>query len=274
MGLDPRYLRRLRWMRKARAVREANGSVRSHLGFVLADPEPHNFTYPLANPAELETWVSAVSGHEAAAVRRMLAEPAEDDVLQTRLRGATRGHWWWSKREPPFGRRLGWYALVRLLAPSLLVETGVHDGLGSLLLLRALDRNAEANGAGPGARLVSFDVNPAAGWLVGSDPRWDLRIKSSREGLPELLAEGAPVGFFLHDSLHTYEHELWELRTVAAQLATGGVLLSDNAHVTRALAECAEELGLNYHEFTERPRDHFYPGGAVGAARRPPMASA
>jgi predicted O-methyltransferase YrrM len=265
LGLDPRYLRRLRWISKAKAVRRVGGSVRHNLAFVLADPEPDNFTYELANEHDLAAWVRRVSGREAAEVERVLAEARGDRVLRTRLRDAAKRRWWWSKPEPPFGKRLAWYALARLNRPALIVETGVHDGLGSLLLLRALERNAHEGADG---RLVSFDVNPAAGWLAGADPRWELRIESSRDGLPAVLAGSTPVGIFIHDSLHTYENECWELRTAAPHLAQDGVLVSDNVHVTRALAETSAEFGLEYHEFVERSAGHFYPGGAMGAGRR------
>jgi hypothetical protein len=265
LGLDPRYIRRLRWISKARAVHRVGAPVHRHLRFVLTDPEPDNFTYELANQDELAAWVQAVSGAPAAEVRRVLGEPDADPVLRERLRETAGHHRWWSKPQPPFGKRRGWYALARLIRPGLIVESGVHDGLGSLLLLRALELNT-AEGAG--GRLVSFDINPAAGWIAASDPRWALRIESSRTGLPALLAGGEAVGMFIHDSLHTYEHERWELATAGAHLAADGVLISDNVHATPALSECSAELGLDYHEFAERPVAHFYPGAAMGAARR------
>jgi Methyltransferase domain len=265
LGLDPRYIRRLRWISKARAVHRVGAPVHRHLRFVLTDPEPDNFTYELANQDELAAWVQAVSGAPAAEVGRVLGEPDADPVLRERLHETAGRHRWWSKPQPPFGKRRGWYALARLIRPGLIVESGVHDGLGSLLLLRALELNT-AEGAG--GRLVSFDINPAAGWIAGSDPRWALRIESSRTGLPALLAGGEAVGMFIHDSLHTYEHERWELATAGAHLAADGVLISDNVHVTPALSECSAELGLDYHEFAERPVAHFYPGAAMGAARR------
>ncbi len=265
VGLDPRYVRRWRWITKAGAVRRSGGAVRDNLAFVLADPEPDNFTYELANESELAAWVGNVCGGRAAEAQQVMAEAREDPLLRDRVRRAAAGRWWWSKPEPPFGKRLGWYAIARLVRPRLIVETGVHDGLGSLLLLRALELNAQQGADG---RLVSFDVNPAAGWLVGADPRWELRIESSRAGLPAVLNRQVPVGMFIHDSLHTYENERWELATVAPRLAAGGVLISDNAHVTRALAETCASFGFEYHEFAERPAGHFYPGGAVGAGRR------
>ena len=265
LGLDPRYARRLRWIAKANAVRQVGARVSGNLQFILADPEPDNFTYELANEAQLASWVASISGAEPAAARRALAEPALDAELRRRLRATAGAHWWWSKPEPPYGKRRGWYALTRLLKPALVIETGVHDGLSSLLLLRALEHNASEGADG---RLVSFDVNPAAGWLVADDPRWELRIEPGRAGLEGVLARGQPVGVFVHDSLHTYENERWELRTVAPFLSAGGVLISDNVHVTRALTETCEEFGLRYDEFVEQPTGHFYPGGAVGAGSR------
>lgn len=265
LGLDPRYLRRLRWISKARAVSSTGAPLHTNLSFVFADPEPHNFTYDLANEDALAGWVQAVSGADAGEIQRVLGEPRDDGVLQDRLGAATRRHWWWSKAAPPFGKRLGWYALARLIRPAAIIEAGVHDGLGSLILLRALERNAEDGAEG---RLTSFDINPAAGWLAGPDSRWELRIQATRDGLEGVLAVSPPVGIFIHDSLHTYDNELWELRTVAPALAPGGVLISDNVHATPALAETCAEFGLAYSEFVERPAAHFYPGGAMGAGRR------
>jgi hypothetical protein len=265
LGLDPRYLRRLRWISKVRALSSAGAPLRTNLSYVLIDPEPHNFTYDLANEDALAAWVEAVSGADAGEIQRVLGEARDDGVLRDRLGAATRRHWWWSKAAPPFGKRLGWYALVRLIRPAAVIEAGVHDGLGSLILLRALERNAEEGADG---RLTSFDVNPAAGWLAGSDPRWELRIQATRDGLEGVLAVSPPVGIFIHDSLHTYDNELWELRTVAPHLAPGGILISDNVHATPALAETCAEFGLAFSEFVERPAGHFYPGGAMGAGRR------
>lgn len=265
VGADPRYLRRGRWIRKARAVRRAGHSPLAFAGFVLADPEPDNFTYELANEDELADWVAAVAGCAPGEARRLIDEGRFDPELARRLRAATARHRLWSKPAPPLGKRLGWYALVRLLVPAVVIEAGVHDGLGSLALLRALEHN---RAAGHDGRLISFDVNPAAGWLVGADPGWELRIESTRAGLPAVLAAVPGVDLFLHDSDHAYAHERFELDAVAAHLRPGGVLVSDNVHATSALAEVCAERGLDYHVFTERPCGHFYGGGAVGAGRR------
>ena len=258
LGLDPRYVRRLRWLSKAASVRRVGAPLLGNLRFVLADPEPANFTYELANEGELASWVAEVVGCEPSRAAELFAEVRDDAELAARLRRATARHWLWSKPSPPFGKRVAWYAIVRLTQPALVIETGVHDGLGSLLLLRALERNAEG-------RLVSFDINPTAGWLAGEHAQWELRIEAARDGLPAVLADGPALGVFVHDSLHTYENERAEFELAAPLLAPGGVLITDNAHGTRALADVCEAHGLSYSEFVERSRGHFYPGGAVGA---------
>jgi hypothetical protein len=232
---------------------------------VLVDPESHNFTYDLANEPELAAWIQTVCGVDRALIDRLLAEVHDDAALPQRLHGVTARHRLWSKHSPPLGKRLAWYAIARLSRPALIVETGVHDGLGSLVLLRALERNTEEGSPG---RLVSFDVNPKSGWIVGAHPLWDLRIEPTRQGLSTVLAQGPPVGLFIHDSLHTYENEHFELHAAASYLAPSGVLVSDNAHGTRALADTCHEFGLAYFEFREQPLHHFYPGGTTGAGRR------
>ena len=83
--------------------------------------------------------------------------------------------------------------------------------------------------------------------------------------LPAALSE-RHVGVFIHDSLHTYEHERFELELeLALERADETLfLVSDNAHASTALPDLCRERGLSYHEFRERPVGHFYPGAALG----------
>jgi predicted O-methyltransferase YrrM len=265
MGVDPRYLRRLRWLQKARSVRSSNASLTRHWRFVLLSPEPHNFTFEIANLDELAQWAAAVADSSFDHAQAALDEVARDAVLAARLRAATSGRWWWTTRAPAFGKRLGWYALARMLRPRLVVEVGVDDGLGSLLLLRALERNAAEDHPG---RLVSFDVNPAAGWLVDGRSLWDLRIESSSVGLPRLLEQEGELDLFIYDGWHSHAAERADLESAFPRLRPDGVLLSDDSQVTRALPEFCVEHGLELFEFHEIPLEHFHPGAVLAAGRR------
>ena len=254
--VDRRKFGRVRWIRKAREVREYDGSIREHLRYVLTDPELDNYSYDLANDDEMGAWLEDVFGvaDGPAAIR----EARGDAALRQRVDAACARRRWSIKQHPGLGRRLGWYAVVRQLKPRRVIETGTHDGLGSLVLLAALERNAAEGADG---RLVSLDLDPHTGWMVGSDPRFERVIGSTRETLPQALAE--PADLFLHDSDHRYEHEYFELD--AAARAGVPVLLSDHSQESTALADVCREHGGRYSFVPEVPRDHFYPGAGIGA---------
>lgn len=256
-ALRPALKLRLLWhYRRAAVVRP-----RESLHYLARGREVTNFTYEIANLDELADFVVAALSVPRAHVERWLEEVAADTELRRALadRLGTR-----SDREdvPRFGRRLGWYCVLRALRPALAVETGTHDGLGTALLLRALERN-DAEGA-PG-RLLTFDVDPDAGWLVPDALRSRLETWTGdvRETLPRALA-GRRVGFFLHDSLHEYEHERFEFAVAIEHADERLAVLSDNAHDSPSLEDVAAELAVPYHRFDERPVGHFYPGAAIG----------
>ena len=75
---------------------------------------------------------------------------------------------------------------VRLRKPKLIVEAGVHEGLGSEILLRALQRNAEEGAPG---HLLSFDIHDDTGWLVAPQLRsnWTFTIESTLTGMRPAL---------------------------------------------------------------------------------------
>ncbi|MEA2373687.1 MAG: hypothetical protein QOD53_150 [Thermoleophilaceae bacterium] len=266
IGLSPRYANRFRWLAKARVLRMNRAPIRPYLRYLVLGAEIGNFTYELANEPDLAAFLDRVFGIGEQRAMDLIDEARNDEVLAGRLLAATRGRWW-TKTSPPFGRRLGWYAIIRLVKPELVVETGIHDGLGSLILVRALERNAEE---GVHGRLVGFDIYERAGWIVGEHPLYRRVIEPTQAALARELDAGPPLGVFIHDSMHTYEHERFELETAADRLAPGGVLISDNAHTSTALKDVCDERGLRYDFFGERPRDHFSPGAGLGAGRSAP----
>ena len=168
------------------------------------------------------------------------------------------------RRSMPYGRRLGWYAIVRHLKPGLLVETGIHDGLGSSVLLRALEMNAAE---GVDGRLISFDTRRAAGWLIPSTlrSRHEVWTGSSLDLLGPAIGDRA-IDFFIHDSDHRYEYETSEFEAVIKLSHAGTVLLSDNAHASGAMADFCLRHGLDFRYWHEDPSGHFYPGAGIGLA--------
>lgn len=229
--------------------------------FILLDPETTNFTYDIDNLDELVGFIAAQLGAPQADVRRYAEELLGDHALADRLaaRLASRRD---RKPTPLYGRRIGWYCAARVLKPKLLVETGVADGLGSAVLIRAMERNAAEGSPG---EVIGIDIDPTAGWLLDDELRshHQLVIEDSHTALPRLL-RGRQLDLFIHDSNHHYEHEATEYRLVAPALAPHAVVLSDNAHAVPALEDWARASGRSFAFFRERPRRHFYPGGGIG----------
>ncbi len=253
---------RLRWARKAAVVRGYGASVRANWRYVLADPELDTFSYALANEAELAGAVAEVVGTDVATVARCFAEVQGDPVLAARLRAATRGHPE-AKPAPPLGRQLARYALVRLVQPTLVVECGVKHGLGSVVMLRALERNAEDGGA-PGT-LIGIDPDPGAGWLVAEGTAgWERAVGRSTDVLPGVLA-GRAVGMLVHDSVPDAAVAAHELGAALDHAATTLALVS-NGNWSSVLRDLAAERGFPCRSVAEVPAGHFYPGARQDVA--------
>lgn len=225
--------------------------------------EHTNYTYELTglNREHLAWWVANIADISVAEARGYMAEIEGDRDLAAHVLAATAASDRRRLADPEvrLHKRIGWYALVRALRPEHVVESGTDKGLGAIVLAAALLRN----GSG---RLTTLDINPAAGYLIGGpySAVTDLRVGDS---LVHLRGLEGPVDFFLHDSLHTREHELGEYEAVAVRLSDGAVVISDNAHVTDALPSWAESTGRRFHYFAEKPRRHWYPGAGIGLAR-------
>jgi hypothetical protein len=142
-----------------------------------------------------------------------------------------------------------WYALVRKLRPSVIVETGVCNGVSTLFILKALDENGNGRlysvdypyradesldefrddtfGQYGGAAIPS-DKGP--GWIIPENlrGRWELRLGKSQVQLPPLLEELQEVDLFIHDSEHSHPCMMFEYEIVWHKMRNGGVILSDD----------------------------------------------
>ena len=233
------------------------------MSFVLLDPELDNFTYDIANLNELRDFLAGTFQLDRNAVAEYIREIEADSAFRNELNVTLRSR---RDRKPValYGRRIGWYCLVRSLRPGVVVETGVHDGLGSSVLLQALHRNQLEGYEG---RLFGIDINPAAGWLIPQRLRdhMTLLIEDSAAAVPRIARENT-IDLFIHDSDHRYAHELQEFQQVASGLSPNAVILSDNAHATTALKDYSTASDRTYAYWHEQPKRHFYPGAGIGVS--------
>lgn len=241
----------------------ARRNPRGALWYALRSRELSNVTYELANEGELGRMAARVLDRDPAEVAGYLDELRSDHAWLAGLSealGRSREH----DAEARLGKRRLLYVMVRAERPEVIAEAGVDAGLGSAVLLRALERN-EAEGS-PG-RLISFDVDPGAGWLVDTDrhrERFLLQLGDTRQTLePALRTTG--VDLFIHDSLQTHEHESFELEAaIRHRRGDRLVLYTDDASVTGALRETCERHGGRCETLWERPLRHYWRGNLLG----------
>ena len=134
------------------------------------------------------------------------------------------------------------YALIKLLKPDIVVETGVGAGVSSWTILHAMNENRIG-------RLISIDLPtpntellPEVGYLVPQElrTRWDLRTGPARLLLPQVLNELVEIDIFQHDSRHSYSNQIREYLSAWPFIKSGGVLVSDDVN-NDALYEAARE---------------------------------
>ncbi len=175
-------------------------------------------------------WLRSLSGASPAEILAVLGEldglvPVEEEMRRRHIAGG-RGNY------AQIGAPFELYALVRLLRPTHLVETGVSSGVSSAHLLLALEKNhagtlhsidlptpQKGPVLGKDESPVSIPPGLASGWAVPfRSPRWDLRIGDTRQLLPGLVDSLPSVDLFLHDDLHTEENLASELAILRPKL--------------------------------------------------------
>jgi hypothetical protein len=265
-----RRLGRLRWITKLRVLRrQGMGWARTRplraLAYVAWDPEVDTFTYDLANVADLERALARMLDRAAADVRRAMRELDAEPELNQRLAADVRWRPWFKRRLAlPAHHRSAW-VIVRLLRPECVVETGILDGLGSRVILAALQRNASEGDEG---ELISFDTMPGVGALVPDRlrARWRPVYEPTETALRACL-RGRRVGLLTHDSDPGAQHQRMEF-DAARDHAADELVLMTVWDAAGALEPFAAEHDLRYEQFQEQPLRHFYGGRLIGYAAR------
>lgn len=241
-----------------RALREPQRLRRLHYSAVLASLRT------LVEPDE-ERFVCGWFGVDPASFRRLERDLVEDGEFLRDIESRHREVRGWPIRllgsvgaaDHDRCHRLLYYA-VRMVRPTVMLETGVFDGLSSAFALKALRDNDHGRLCSidlPARRPVRastdkmvVDVLPRGadpGWLVPDAlrARWTLRLGTSAELLAPWIAELQAIDLFFHDSLHTAANMTREYETVWPALTSGGLLVSDDVFWSRAFWRFRRRVG-------------------------------
>lgn len=188
------------------------------------------------------------------------AEIEEDSTLRTHLETVAIGNNFHSEMKLAYGRRIGWYAVVRILKPGLVVETGVDEGLGACVLASAILKNRSEGHPG---RYVGTEIRESAGRLFSGSyaEAGEILWGDSLASLRRLEGE---IHLFVNDSDHSESYEYDEYKAITGNLASGAVILGDNSDGSGSLSRYSSETGRGFVFFAEKPANHWFPGCGIG----------
>ena len=143
---------------------------------------------------------------------------------------------WADKVSSSLGNVVIYYALIRELCPEVVVETGTATGSMTAYILAALNRNESGS-------LISIDIPPVKGMLTMNlslscedigywipdayRNRWRYLEGDAKLLLPKVLAD-EDVDVFIHDSLHTRSHMMFEYSVARALMKMDALIASDD----------------------------------------------
>lgn len=256
------------WRLGGIAMPYACRQFRQMVSWALFSKEHYNFTYHLTelNRKYLASYVAVISGHDSAAIEKYFVELETDTALRSSLerRALASPDRHNSNIEPRYGRRLGWYALVRATKPRVVMETGVDRGLGTAVIAAALKRNTEEGFPG---LVYATDIVSTCGHLLEVPYKDYCRILLG-DSVESLKAFERSVNIFIHDSDHRPEYEWSEFLAIEPRLHPASLVMSDNSQQTSKLLEFANRLGRSFLYFQDQPKGHWWPGDGIGTAFR------
>jgi predicted O-methyltransferase YrrM len=225
-----------------------------------------NFTYNLTpyNVEYLIAFIANITEIPFDTIKNYAGEALQDHQLAAHVMKFTSLHenYYMADSDLKWGRQLAYYIFVRALKPKIVVETGVDKGLGAIVVAAALMRNKNE---GYDGHYFGTDINPKAGYLfTGPYATYgEILVGDSVESLKKL---NFPINLFIFDSMRTSQYEALEYQTIKDKLETGSIILTTFAHGSDELLKFSLETHRRYLSFRERPLNHYYPGGEIGAA--------
>lgn len=234
--------------------------------WLFTSKETTNFTYKLdpTSKSYLAALISDITNTPIDTIQGYFKEIEEDQDLKNHIQDLNKksGLSFKSDKEVLYGRRIGWYAFVRVLKPKVVVETGVDKGMGSTVLCLAIKKNKEEGFEG---KYYGTDINPNAGYLLKGvyAEQGEILYGDSIETLKNV---DFTIDLFINDSDHSDEYEYNEYKTIIDKLSPEGIILGDNAHCTDKLHKFSLEMNRSFLYYIEKPYKHWYPGASIGVS--------
>lgn len=236
------------------------------LKWLFVSRETTNFTFDLSplNDLYLVSFIANITNQNFQTVLNYFNELENDQSLMSHIVDQTVKSKWSviSDKKARFGRRKGWYALIRILKPKVIIETGVDKGLGACVISAALMKNKKEGFDG---YYYGTDINPKAGYLLSNEYKnlGEILYGDSIESLKQFNQE---IDIFINDSDHSFEYEADEYEVIKDKLSNNGIILGDNSQGSDKLLKFSIANQRNFLFFQEQFDNQWFPGGGIGVS--------
>ena len=230
--------------------------------WILKNTELSNFYYHLTeqNTSYLISLLATLTKSDNTLVKKYVEEITNNDSLRNHIRFFYSGDKRMKDSSFGFGRRIGWYALIRTLKPKIIVETGVDQGLGACVIAEAIKANILEGFEG---QYFGTEINTNAGGLFNARYKIYGEIIYG-DSIETLKNFNKKIDLFINDSDHSSDYEYREYETITNLISQNGWILGDNSHACDSLWRFSNEQKRNFVFFQEEPLDHWYPGAGIG----------
>jgi hypothetical protein len=160
-----------------------------------------------------------------------------------------------------YGKHIIHYVIARCIRPRLVFEAGTLNGLGSLAICKALQRNAAAGHPG---RLVTVDLRADRGEFLDGD-EGGLVTRLFADSVEAVRSASEPINFFIHDTTSDAEHSRLQFAALERRLADYAVV--NTSWFTQPFIDFCERNNLAFVEIADRPAAHWYSGSRYGLGK-------
>ena len=251
------------FFRLKRAYQYTGPQVVLAIKWSLKKTEISNYYYGLTamNRADLANVIGAITDLPVNVIEGYFEEIEQDEEVGQILQSFKLDNPYLSDSTMGLGRRIGWYAIARAVKPRVIVETGVHHGVGALVLRCALQRNLTDGFVG---EYIGTDIDQNAGILVSNYATSLGKIQYGDSITTLKTLPKSCVDLFINDSDHSFEYERKEYDVVKQIASPSCIILGDNSHISPELRDFSRVTNRNFIFFKEIPFEHFYPGAGLG----------
>ncbi len=240
-------------------LRYKKSKISHIIKWIFFGKEISNFVYEIENQEEIIEIVNVITGIKFEKLNAILKEidPKNEDFRSFFSENYFKDF----SNKIIFGRRMIWYLIVRVMKPTIVIESGVERALGSGLLIYALYMNHKEDNIEN--EFIGIDIKEIKKPYFNFENKKYLNYKFNTNDSIDFIKNFNRKSkiVYISDAEHNYDFELEEYTEIQLKMLEGSIIISDNN--SGALSEFSRKHNKNMLIFKESPKNTWYNGATA-----------